>query len=226
MRTWRSRRRRPRGRGSEIVPSRSIFGARLRSRVPQYGHSVMYGDTSEPQFLQTTNRSGPVATDPILCGRHLCPRGFDDLGHDLAEVVVGLVDDDLALRPTAALEEILDAREISLRADLLGVLAYAVELATGEVARPDLVAGRQVDELAGQAVPRGQPLVLVEDLPGQVGQVRGGAEALGELVDHRLDQRGEGERVLDAGLRVAHADLDGAELRVRPDVVPQVGVVG
>src|SRR4051794_10199680 len=41
------------GLGSEIVPSRSIFGARLRSRVPQYGHSVMYGETSAPQFLQT-----------------------------------------------------------------------------------------------------------------------------------------------------------------------------
>jgi hypothetical protein len=37
---------------------RSIFGARLRSRVPQYGHSVMYGLTSAWQFLQTTKRSG------------------------------------------------------------------------------------------------------------------------------------------------------------------------
>jgi hypothetical protein len=29
------------GLGSETVPSRSIFGARFRRRVPQYGHSVM-----------------------------------------------------------------------------------------------------------------------------------------------------------------------------------------
>src|ERR687897_3812722 len=59
------RRRGPR-RGREAlggfgVPPRSSFGARLRSRVPQYGHSVMYGDTSEPQLLQTTKRSGPLA---------------------------------------------------------------------------------------------------------------------------------------------------------------------
>src|ERR1700727_1783115 len=47
---------------SAIRPLRSIFGARLRSRVPQYGHSVMYGLTSDPQFLQTTKRSGP----PVL----------------------------------------------------------------------------------------------------------------------------------------------------------------
>src|SRR5215210_7136268 len=43
------------------VPPRSSFGARLRSRLPQYGHSVMYGDTSRPQLRQTTNRSGPLA---------------------------------------------------------------------------------------------------------------------------------------------------------------------
>ncbi len=49
---------------------------------------------------------------------------------------------------------------------------------------------------------------------------------LGQLLDHRLDQRGEGERVLDVGLRVHRADLDRAELRVRADVVPEVGVVG
>src|SRR5215217_2050751 len=33
---------------------RAIFGARLRSRVPQYGHSVTYGLTSAWQFLHTT----------------------------------------------------------------------------------------------------------------------------------------------------------------------------
>src|SRR5688500_18278446 len=52
-----------RGRGffCAFGPPRSSFGGRLRSRVPQYGHSVMYGDTSEPQLLQTTKRSGPLA---------------------------------------------------------------------------------------------------------------------------------------------------------------------
>src|SRR4051812_33671146 len=49
---------------SRPTPPRSIFGARLRKRVPQYGHSVTYGDTSEPHFLQTTKRSGPLAMGP------------------------------------------------------------------------------------------------------------------------------------------------------------------
>src|SRR3954453_15091423 len=64
IRATRSRRRRRRGLGPGIVPPRSSFGARLRSRVPQYGHSVMYGDTSEPQLLHTTKRSGPLAIPP------------------------------------------------------------------------------------------------------------------------------------------------------------------
>src|SRR3954454_19054026 len=47
-------------RGAFGTPPFSSLGARLRSRVPQYGHSVMYGDTSARQFLQTTKRSGPL----------------------------------------------------------------------------------------------------------------------------------------------------------------------
>ena len=47
--------------GAASPERRSIFGARFRSRVPQYGHSVMYGLTSDPHFLQTTNRSGVPA---------------------------------------------------------------------------------------------------------------------------------------------------------------------
>src|SRR3954469_17629672 len=49
------------GFGAFGVPPRSSFGARLRSRLPQYGHSVMYGDTSRPQLRHTTKRSGPLA---------------------------------------------------------------------------------------------------------------------------------------------------------------------
>ena len=54
-----------RRRGSSSSP-RSIFGARLRTRWPQYGHSVTYGLTSDEQFLQTTNRSGSLTRPRIL----------------------------------------------------------------------------------------------------------------------------------------------------------------
>src|SRR5215210_8604824 len=62
-----------RGRGSRRgrrggAPARSSFGARLRRRVPQYGHSVTNALTSDPQLLQTTNRSAPLDIGPILGG--------------------------------------------------------------------------------------------------------------------------------------------------------------
>src|SRR3954470_9602354 len=144
-----------RGLVSEIVPSRSIFGARLRNRVPQYGHSVMYGDTSAPQFLQTTKRSGPLAMGPIDSTVASGARRFDDLGHDLAQVVVGLVDDDLALGAAALGQQILDAGEVARGPDLLGVLAQAVQQPARQVLGRDPVARRQVDELAAQPVASG-----------------------------------------------------------------------
>ena len=60
---WRRGRARRADLGAFGTPPRSSFGARLRRRVPQYGHSVMYGETSEPQLLQMTKRSGPLAMD-------------------------------------------------------------------------------------------------------------------------------------------------------------------
>src|SRR4051812_1050619 len=58
--------RRRRCLGGFGVPPLSSFGARLRSRFPQYGHSVMYGLTCSPQVLHTTNRSGGPATRTSL----------------------------------------------------------------------------------------------------------------------------------------------------------------
>src|SRR3954447_5206768 len=73
------------GFGSETVPSRSIFGARLRSRVPQYGHSVMYGLTSCPQFLHTTKRSGELAIRLPMIGRGGAGLGRGEAGGAAAE---------------------------------------------------------------------------------------------------------------------------------------------
>jgi hypothetical protein len=48
-----------RGTGALEPCTRGSFGARLRRRPPQYGHSVMYGLTSDPHCLHTTKRSAP-----------------------------------------------------------------------------------------------------------------------------------------------------------------------
>ena len=57
------------GAGPRTPPPRSSFGARLRTRWPQYGHSVTYGLTSEPQFLQTTKSSASLTRARIPPGR-------------------------------------------------------------------------------------------------------------------------------------------------------------
>src|SRR3712207_2191647 len=111
------------GLGGFGVPPRSSFGARLRSRLPQYGHSVMYGDTSRPQLRHTTKRSGPLAIGLLsLIG----PSGRDDLFKQLRPVVVGLVDDPLALGARAALEQVGDALQLPRAAEVLRVLAQPV----------------------------------------------------------------------------------------------------
>src|SRR3954451_1464257 len=112
----RPRRRRPPPSGSR---PRSIFGARFLTRWPQYGHSVTYGLTSDEQFLQTTKRSGSL-TEPRIpaCdsrgASEMRLRGglFDDLAHDLAQVVVRLVDDQLPRGARAACQQVLDSLEL------------------------------------------------------------------------------------------------------------------
>src|SRR5881227_942120 len=102
-------------RGATGSPALSSFGARLRTRWPQYGHSVTYGLTSDAQFLQTTNRSGSL-TEPRIPARGPPRRGFgalrrrllDYLVEDLAQVVVRLVDDELPRGAVAPVEQVLD----------------------------------------------------------------------------------------------------------------------
>ena len=105
------------------------------------------------------------------------------------------------------------------------VRPQAVEDAAGEVPRRHAVVAREVDHLAVEPVARRHPAVLVEHLERVLAELLAGLEVLGQLLDHRLDQRREPERVLDPRLPVHRAHLDRAEVRVRADVVPEVGVV-
>src|SRR3954469_7959397 len=216
----RSRRREPFG-----TPPFSSFGARLRRRVPQYGHSVMYGDTSELHFLQTTKSSGPLDTPPSLRRQLLRYGRFCDLVHDLVEIVVRLVDDRLPVSAVALLQDVVDPGKLRLGSELLRVRAQTVEGAAGEVARRHAVVAREIDHLAVEPVARRHPAVLVEHLERVVAELLAGLEVLGQLLGHRLDQRREPERVLDPRLPVHRAHLHRAEVRVRADVVPEVRVV-
>src|SRR5436190_15703252 len=84
---------------------------------------------------------------------------------------------------------------------------------------PDRVAD-EIDELGGEAVAGGAPFVL-GDQRSRLDRPR----ALGEGRRKALSDRSKGRHVGDTRLRVEHAQLDGAEIRVRTHVPPQKRVV-
>src|SRR3954453_21929848 len=96
---------------------------------------------------------------------HLATGALDDLGHQLAQVVVGLVDDELAVGAAAVLDEVLDRVELGRGAEVLRVVAQALDDPPREAARPDALRARKIDELPVDPVARREPLVLVEHLP-------------------------------------------------------------
>src|SRR5207244_3054996 len=73
---------------------------------------------------------------------------------------------------------------------------------------------------------RGEPLVLARQDPVVGAGLLAALEPLAVQLHERLAVRRERDRVLDARDGVADPDLDGAEPRMRPDVPPDVGVVG
>src|SRR6188472_4785278 len=91
-------------------------------------------------------RSGHGYSDRSGAGR------LDDLGHHLAQVAVGLEDHELTRRAVAALEQVLDRLELGRRAEVAGVVGQPVEHPAHERLRGHALAGREVDELAVEAV--------------------------------------------------------------------------
>src|SRR4051794_16510219 len=93
-------------------------------------------------------------SDPASCRGWPLHRGRgDDLRHDLAQIVVGLVDHDLARGAVAPLEQILHRLELTQRTQVLAMLAHPVDQPAGQLARRHPVPSGQVDELAVESVP-------------------------------------------------------------------------
>src|SRR4051794_35213619 len=181
----RGRRLRRRARGRSDSPPRSSLGARLRTRWPQYGHSVTYGLTSDPQFLQTTKRSGWLMEPRIVA---LQSGLFDDLGHDLAQVVVGLVDHQLPGAAVAVVQDVVDAVQIVGRPQVLGMLHHAAQNPPRQLLGRHARGLGQVDQLPLEPVAGGEELVLVEHLVRVATQFLAGVEMLAQLLHERLHE--------------------------------------
>ena len=105
------------------------------------------------------------------------------------------------------------------------MVSHPVEQAPGQRLGGDPLVVGKVHQLPLEAVAGRQPLVLVEHLEGVARQPLAGIEVLTQLAHQALNESGQPEGVLDAGLGIHHPDLDRPEVGVRSHVVPEVGVV-
>src|SRR5207244_10711726 len=125
----------------------------------------------------------------------------------------GLADPALLIRAGSALEEALDLGQLALAAEPCGGAGGPLdELRDGLTGRARAVA-REVDELRVEPVPDRAPLAL-GDPPSRLDRHR----PLGQDSREALREGGDPGDALDPGLRVADAQLDGSELRMRPHV--------
>src|SRR5207248_5568090 len=87
------------------------------------------------------------------------------------------------------------------------------------------LAGREVDQLAAQAVADRAPEVFLDQAPRVVGERLAGVDGLREANGERVAERGQRSRLGQVRLRVADADLDGREGEVRADAPPELRVL-
>src|SRR5262249_15627999 len=132
------------------------------------------------------------------------------------------------VRARAAREDLPDALELTLAAELARVRLDVPERAADELRDRHAVApaGGEVHHRRLEPVARRQPLVLARENAVVRWDLPALAVQLAVVLDERLAVRRDGDGVLDPRDCVADADLDRADPRVGPDVPPDVRVVG
>src|SRR5688572_22180253 len=94
-----------------------------------------------------------------------------------------------------------------------------------QIAHRHLGALAEVDQLSLEAPAGGPPLVLFDQRPAIQPEALVAGVELVQLDDNRLAQRGDHDRRFRLGGDVADPELEGAELRMRPHVPPDLGRV-
>src|SRR5436190_10122195 len=182
-------------------------------------------------------RPHPRVRDALSHGQHRATLTRQSLGRDLGrlrdcagdlhDVPVRVEDPDLTVGAVAAPQDLLDPRELCVRAELAGVRLDEPQGAPHDLRDrlPVAPAGQEVHHRRLEAVPRRQPLVLGRQDAVVRGHGLAGVEELRVVLDERLAVGGDRDHVLEVRHGVADPDLDRAEARVEADVPPDVGVV-
>ena len=156
------------------------------------------------------------------------PRGalLDEVVDDGVEAAGLGVDGELPVGARALAEDGADALEVVLRLEDLGRLRDELEDLPDQRADRDLLLLAEVDELAVEPVAHRAPLVLLDQRARVLAEREVAAVEQVELAHQRLDERRDGDGVVDARRHVADADLDGVEEGMGPHVPPDLlGVV-
>src|SRR5215472_8927477 len=185
--------------------------------------------------VQTTASSGALSpissTARILCSGRLGLRRdlgrLRDLPHHLDDVTVRVEDVQLPVGAVAPPEDLVDAGQLLLRAEIACMRLDRLECAAHERGDGHAVAaaGVEVHDRRREPVPRGQPFVLGGQDAVEGGDLLAVVGELGVVLDERLAVGGDRDHVLEPGHRIADPDLHGAEPRVEANVPPDVRVV-
>src|SRR5919197_4303669 len=150
-----------------------------------------------------------------------------DLADDLDDVAVCDPDPPLTVGAVALREDLRDALELRVTAELTCVGLELPQRAPHQLGDGDAVAaaGSEVHHRRLEPVARGEPLVLRGQNP-VVGRDLGADRVAFRIeLDQGLAEGRERDGVLPPGHCVADPDLDGAEAWVEADVPPDVRVV-
>src|SRR3954471_11864769 len=186
--------------------------------------------------VQTTASSGAFSPTPstrsiLRGGRRLRLRRdlrrLGDLPRHLDDVLVRVEDVELAVGAVAAAQDLLDAGELLLGAEVARVPAQRLHCSSdeGRHGQPVPATRVKIHHRRREAVARREPLVLGREDAVEGRDLLAALDELCVVLDERLAVRGDGDHVLEARHRVVDPDLDRAETRVEPDVPPDVRVV-
>src|SRR3954454_5788983 len=150
-----------------------------------------------------------------------------DLARHLDDVAVRVEDAELPVGAVALREDVLDALELAVGAELAGMRLEVPERPPDELSDGHAVpaARGEVHDRRLEAVACTEPLVLGDENAVERGQLRARVETLRVVLHEGLHVGGERNRLLHAGDRIHDAHLDRPEAWMEADVPPDVRVV-
>ena len=153
---------------------------------------------------------------------HSDPRLRHNVVHDLLQVSSFVVNLELAIRAAAHLQHFVDVIDFVSRSQLVDNVVDQVEILEHQFLDRHFFLFAEVDELAFQAVTASAKLVFADERAAVYTIALVGGMQLPKHQCRGLNQRSDGQSLVQPHGKIAHAYFDGFEERMRPDVPPDL----